>query len=160
MKNIRIAVKKPGCGWQARVVEDTLETYQSIVGGYIECFESTPTDINFFCNEEGKLQHLPENVMSSHGDVICGTIFAVRVDDEGEFVSLTHKDLFDLFCVMPETDGKYALYQGAVMCKVGASYEKGDTKFTDVTFDNGEVSSVLSEELEEFFDLNEGNEEA
>ena len=159
MKTIRIAVKKPTGGWQARTVEDSLPTYQKIVGGYIEHFDATPNGIEFFCNEEGRLQDLPENILSTRGEVIRGTIFAVRANPAGEFESLTDKDLFDLFC-MPETVGKYALYQGAVMCQMGDTCIKDGKEYTEVTFDNGEVSSVLSEELETKFDLNEGNEEA
>lgn len=158
MKNIRIAVKKPNGDWQARTVEDSLPTYQKIVGGYIEHFDSID-GIEFFCNEEGKLKNLPENLISTNGDIIRGTIFAVRANPAGEFESLTDKDLFDLFCVMPETDGKYALYQGAVMCRVGDTCIKDGKEYTEVTFDNGEVSSVLSEDLTTEFDLNEGNEE-
>ncbi len=158
MKTIRIAVKKPTGGWQARTVEDSLPTYQKIVGGYIEHFDSID-GIEFFCNEEGKLKNLPENLISTNGDVICGTVFAVRANSAGEFQSLTHKDLFELFCLRRD-EGIYALYQGSVMCRVNNIVEKDGKKYAEVTFDNGEVSSVLSEDLTTEFDLNEGNEEA
>ena len=157
MKNIRIAVKKPTGGWQARTVEDSLPTYQNIVGGYIEHFDSID-GIEFFCNEEGKLQGLPENLMSTNGDVICGTVFAVRANPAGEFESLTHKDLFEHFG-MGNHDGLYALYQGSVMCRVTNVIEKHGKRFAEVTFDNGEVSTVSGDDLEFEFDLNEGNEE-
>lgn len=156
MKNIRIAVKKPNGDWQARTVEDSLPTYQKIVGGYIEHFDSID-GIEFFCNEEGKLKNLPENLISTNGDVICGTVFAVRANSAGEFQSLTHKDLFELFCLKRD-EGIYALYQGAVMCRVGDTCIKDGREYTEVTFDNGETSSVLSGELTTKFDLNEGNE--
>ena len=49
-----------------------------------------------FCNEEGKLKDLLPNIVGPLGDVIVGTIFAVRADDEGEFQSLTDYDLLKL----------------------------------------------------------------
>ena len=93
MGKITIAVKEPGEPWEIREVEDELKTYQDIVGGYIEEFRKVK-DVCFFCNEEGKLLNLRPNIMVRGGDLIVGTIFAVKVDDEGEFVSLTDNDLW------------------------------------------------------------------
>lgn len=89
---IKIAVKEPGKAWEIREVEDTLETYQGIVGGYIECFRNIGK-IAFFCNENGKFMDMEPNIyVHSLNDTIMGTIFAARYDDEGEFVTLTDED--------------------------------------------------------------------
>lgn len=97
MKTITIAVKEPGKVWHITEVEDALPTYQNIVGGYIEGFRSIGP-ITMFCNEEGKLQGLEPNIyVPQLNDVICGTIFAAKTDDEGEFVSLTEEDISSLF---------------------------------------------------------------
>lgn len=93
---ITIAVKEPADCWRVRHVKDSLKTYQDIVGGYIEQFTQTAGGIVMFCDEEGKLKDLLPNIVGPLGDVIFGTIFAVRADDEGEFQSLTDYDLLKL----------------------------------------------------------------
>jgi len=95
MKMITIAIKRPAEAWKIKEVEDTLETYQDIVGGYIEHFLNIGEDkgVALFCNEEGKLLQLEPNIhVPELHDEIVGTIFAVRVDEEGEFTSLTESD--------------------------------------------------------------------
>ena len=89
---ITIAVKAPKKNWERREVENTLESFQEIVGGYIEGYFTNIYGVHFFCNEEGKFLNLEPNLRFC-GDIICGTVFAVRSDDEGEFVSLTDEDL-------------------------------------------------------------------
>ena len=93
MDKLTIAVKEPGEPWKIREVEDELKTYQDIVGGYIEEFHHV-NGVHFFCNEEGKLLNLKPNLMIGKDDLIVGTVFAVRCNDEGEFVSLTNNDLW------------------------------------------------------------------
>ena len=79
----------------------TLPDMQNAVKGCIELFHSVPSinkpywaSVDFFCNEEGKLQNLPPlNTLVSHhrvaGDVlVCGT------DSEGDSVALSEYDLF------------------------------------------------------------------
>ena len=92
MKKITIAVKEPGKAWHTAEVEDALPTYQQIVGGYIEHFKSIGM-IAFFCNENGKFMDLEPNIyVPELNDIVMGTIFAVRSDDAGEFISLTKED--------------------------------------------------------------------
>lgn len=96
VKTVTIAVKEPSKAWEIREVEDTLKSYQDIVGGYIENFLRTSTGVLMFCNEEGKLLNLKPNLLTESGDLIVGTVFAVRSDEEGEFASLTKEDLLHL----------------------------------------------------------------
>lgn len=91
-KKIDILIKEPGQPWRLATVEDTLPVYQQIVGGYIEGVTTTSTGVHIFANEEGKLLGLEPNFWI-HGDVIVGTAFAVRSDEEGEFQSVTPDDL-------------------------------------------------------------------
>lgn len=92
MCKIRVIIKTPGCqptlGW----IDNTLEAFQELVGGYIE---TTPLDgvpgVLLIVNEEGKLNGLPENVING-ADVIVGSIVAVRAGSE-DFVSLTEDDI-------------------------------------------------------------------
>jgi hypothetical protein len=91
-RKITIAVKNPGEPWEKRTVEDVLQVYQQIVGGYIEGAYTTSFGVHIFCNEEGKLNNMKRNIMTPT-DVIFGPVFAVRDDGEGEFESLTKDDL-------------------------------------------------------------------
>lgn len=91
-----IAIKEPGGRWESRYVEDTLETYQEIVGGPIEHFHTDRYGVEYFCDEEGRLKDLKPNVVV-WGEVIYGTVFAVRSNDDGEFESLRDEDLLRIF---------------------------------------------------------------
>ena len=91
MKMIRIAVKEPHKDWVIREVKDALPTYQKIVGGYIEGFYNL-SGVSFFCNEEGKFKDLKFN-FKFFGDWIMGNVFAVRSNEDGEFVSIEDEDL-------------------------------------------------------------------
>jgi len=94
-KFITIAVKEPGKDWRMNVVEDVLPSYQKIVGGNIEFCHSTKSGILIFGNEEGKLRGLEPNIELPN-DIIVGTVFAVRSDEEGEFETLTDEDFVEL----------------------------------------------------------------
>lgn len=92
MTRIRVIVKQPGQPLTLRWIEDELERYQAVVGGYIE---TVPLDgvpgIVLICNEEGKLRGLDPNVING-ADVIVGPVIAARVSGE-DFGSLTESDL-------------------------------------------------------------------
>lgn len=97
---ITILVKEPGKAWHAVEVEDDLKTYQDIVGGYIEGIATTSRGVLIFGNEEGKLLNLEPN-FGIHGDLIVGTVFAVRDNYDGEFDSVTQEDI-DWFTKWPQ----------------------------------------------------------
>ena len=92
MKKITIGIKEPGRAWHFREVEDALPTYQKIVGGYIQLGHAREDGILIFCTEEGKLHGLEPNIQLPD-DVIVGTVFTVRSDEEGEFQGLTGEDI-------------------------------------------------------------------
>ena len=92
MRKVRIAVKDPGKAWEVREVEDDLKVYQGIVGGNIEGAFTTSSGIHIFCNDEGRINGMKRNLILS-SDYIFGPVFAVRSDEEGEFVSLEDEDL-------------------------------------------------------------------
>ena len=85
-RQIMVVIKEPGK--LARVdplFDNTLESFQSAVGGYIECVQLAP-DVVLICNEEGKLLGLPFNV-HIRGDDIVGSVVVVGVRG-AEFASL------------------------------------------------------------------------
>jgi hypothetical protein len=75
-------------------IENTLKSLQKVVGGYIEHVSLPPFSSGFalICNEEGKLIGLPPNRCMGN-DVVMGTFFITKGNEEGEFVSLTNGDL-------------------------------------------------------------------
>lgn len=92
MTRIRVIEKRPKQPITLRWIEDDLDKYQAVVGGYIE---TVPLDgvpgIVLICNEEGKLRGLEPNVING-ADVIVGPVIAARVSGE-DFSSLTESDL-------------------------------------------------------------------
>lgn len=83
---MKIVVKEPG--QRARIIEgeNKLETFQNIVGGYIECFYLVH-DIVIVLNEEGKLMGLEPNLFLNNNELIVGPIAFVG-EDNFEFTEL------------------------------------------------------------------------
>jgi len=93
METIRIIVVEPQMAPVVKEVPATLESYQSIVGGYIECAYPFKDAVCVVCNEEGKNLGLEPNraLKTPRGrvyDVIAGTFFVVGTGEE-DFISLT-----------------------------------------------------------------------
>ena len=67
--------KLPGKKAEARVIPNTLEALQELVGGYIETV-SVPIGSGciFICNEEGKLRGMDPNFYY-RGDIFVGPVF-------------------------------------------------------------------------------------
>ena len=51
-EKIRIVVAEPGKLPAVSFISDSLKDMQQIVGGYIELFETTESEIDLFCNEK------------------------------------------------------------------------------------------------------------
>lgn len=91
---VLVGVKEPGKPIDFRVVRDKLETWQGLVGGYIEVTRTNLHGIMAIVNEEGKLEGLEPNV-NLGWDVLVGTV--VFVGEGGEnFGSLTEEDIKEL----------------------------------------------------------------
>ena len=59
-KAIRVLIKEPGKDAEQRLIIPTLDTLQSIVGGWIE-FVRFDENTSIICNEEGKILFMPPN---------------------------------------------------------------------------------------------------
>lgn len=93
---IVVIVKKPYQKPEVKEIEDTLQNWQAIVGGYIQCLPFPQDDnINIICNEEGKLDaSLEGNVfIPEYNDCLLGNIAFASFDDEGEFQSLNEEQI-------------------------------------------------------------------
>jgi hypothetical protein len=93
-----------------KVIPNTLEALQEIVGGYIELVK-TSEGYNMICNEEGKLIDLTPNIyIHNRMDNICGTFFVCNNDDEGEFTDILKEEAEDF------------LYKYVIGCKVNPTF--------------------------------------
>lgn len=93
---INVVVKAPGEAAKITQIENTLEAFQKIVGGYIETF-TIATDCTIVCNEEGLLIGLPYNCRMFGAD-FYGTVMLCGVKGE-DFcdIGLTNRQLKLLF---------------------------------------------------------------
>lgn len=76
-------------------VDNTLETFQKLVGGYIETTSIVglrEKGIIIVCNEMGLLDGLAPNV-NAYPFFFCGNLVFTSYDDEGDFVSLTEEQV-------------------------------------------------------------------
>ncbi len=87
---ITIVIKEPGKAPYSKEIEDDLEVYHQILGGYFEAVEFDKNQI-LLCDEEGKLKDLEPNLLVP-GDVIVGTVIVVGTEGE-EFRSLTPEEI-------------------------------------------------------------------
>lgn len=86
---MKAVIKKVGQLGEVVEVRNTLQTWQGIVGGYIQTFPLT-SDMLIICNEEGKLMGLEPNVeiiVGNHPELIVGD-FAIVKHGEDDFESL------------------------------------------------------------------------
>jgi len=86
---IKIVYKKPNEKPTIIEVENTLEKFQELVGGYIEIVPANDDrSILMIVNEEGKIHNLENNILLG-GESIVGNVAFIQNGDDGEFHSLT-----------------------------------------------------------------------
>lgn len=93
MENIKVLVVEPEKIPREAEIENSLESLQSIVGGYIEATYPFSDPVAIICNEEGKLQGMPLNrsLRDENGsmyDVVAGAFIVCGLGDEN-FSSLS-----------------------------------------------------------------------
>jgi Domain of unknown function (DUF3846) len=86
---IDVMVFEPGKTGELRTIDDSLESMQKIVGGYIE-LSVISFHLAVICNEDGLALRLPANRWG-----FVGTFFVVRLKGS-EYVSLTETDKISL----------------------------------------------------------------
>ena len=82
---IRILVKKQGGMVVEDLVPNTLETFQRLVGGYIETV-MLPQNTVMIVNEEGKLKGLPHNFFYAGDDIVGTAVFCSQKN--GDFTDI------------------------------------------------------------------------
>ena len=76
---MRVLVKEAGKDAEVRDIDNSLESMQSIVGGYIEDVY-IGNGIHLVCNEEGKIDGLPTNLETENVEIV-GNVFFCATDD-------------------------------------------------------------------------------
>lgn len=98
-KKLKIVVKEPLMPPTVKEVESGLENFQDIVGGYIESISFG----NYYLtlNEEGKLKGLKPN-LKFPGDVVVGTVYVIKVDEDGYEEGLTDEEVSEVISMLEE----------------------------------------------------------
>ncbi len=95
---IKAIIKQPFSRPYVAEIENSLESYQKIVGGRIECIDIPNTEnIDIILNEEGKLDNLAPNVfLPEYEDCVMGPIVVVGVNPrQGRHIGLNNKQISD-----------------------------------------------------------------
>lgn len=90
---MKAIIKEVGKPPRIEDIENTLQTLQKLVGGYIETV-TLHNNVILICNEEGKLQGLPQNFGIGR-DVIVGTAVFVS-QNKGDFADLDDWQIDDI----------------------------------------------------------------
>ncbi len=96
MSKITAIVKQPFSDAYVTEIENSLESYQKLVNGWIECIEMPNVEnVDIILNEEGKLLGLAPNVIvPEYRDCLMGTIVVVGLNlRRGTHVGLNNEQI-------------------------------------------------------------------
>lgn len=84
---IRVVIANPGDEPQVKEIENSLEAFQQVVGGYVEG-HGVGNWMTLFVNEEGVIRRMTYN-RKVHGVRFFGPMLIAGMDENGDQVSLT-----------------------------------------------------------------------
>ena len=91
--DIRVIVKEPNQPPKVQYLNNTLQAFQEVVGGYIQhvplLVPGTLERVAVICNEDGRILGLPFTCMVNDISYV-GTIIFVSVGHDGEYVSISN----------------------------------------------------------------------
>ena len=96
MEKVKVLIKEPYKEPYVKEVDDTLKSFQDIVGGYIEYVPYTiDTGITMFCNDSGLIENLDGNLwLAGTDECIVGTCYFIGYNEEtGNNLSLTDEQI-------------------------------------------------------------------
>jgi len=98
MPKIKVYSMPVGEKGRIKEIENTLESFQKEVGGYIEILSiDKECTLDLVCNEEGKINNLPLNrawlFEGEVVEVIAGNCFITRHDKDGGSASIEESDV-------------------------------------------------------------------
>ena len=98
---IKVFLKEPGKGMEAIEIQNTLEAFQDLVGGYIECVTMVPGELVMIIDEEGRMKGKDVNLFFRRADdFIFGTAVFAGVSGE-DFASIPDKYMAGIPGVIP-----------------------------------------------------------
>lgn len=96
MAKIKVIIKEPGQLARFEKIENTIEEFQRIVGGYIEQI-SIASDLVILCDEDGKLKELAPSIIVGALEIVGTVIFAGKKNQEFTNVPLSRADFESTF---------------------------------------------------------------
>jgi len=102
---IKILYKAPYQAPEIKEIEDKLENWQELVGGYIECVGMPKAKgVDLYVNEEGKLNGLKGNFwLPEYEDCVVGPCFMVGFNHRtGQMSSITDKQIKECLSYIEE----------------------------------------------------------
>ena len=94
---IQVVIVEPDKKPYRAIIDNGLDAFQKIVGGYIENVfigrTKTGAKVAVVLNEEGKLEELPFNRHITGFDTLVGTFFITAYNLEGDNISLTDEEV-------------------------------------------------------------------
>lgn len=121
---IKVLCVKPEQAPEVVEIDNTIETMQEMVGGYVEQIRPFSDSVVFICNEDGKLMDLPLNrtlYNNRNGrpyDIISGNFLVVGFKGE-EFSSLSDDMLREYEKMYHDPEVFYRTKDGIMMVKGG-----------------------------------------
>lgn len=98
---IKVVVVRPRQQPTAETIERDLETFQRIVGGYVQCVPLASLGVDLWCDEEGRMKNIThENrYVPDLRHFVFGTFFLTGgADAEGETLGLTEGQVERMRC--------------------------------------------------------------
>lgn len=93
---LQIVIVEPDKKPYKAIIDNELEAFNKIVGGYLELIPIGRTKkgakVAIHVNEEGKLEDLPFNRNIVGFDILVGTFFITAFNLEGDYISLTNEE--------------------------------------------------------------------
>lgn len=128
---MRVLVVEPERRPEVREIDGSLETMQSLVGGYIQAIYPFDDPVALVCNDDGKFMNLPANrgLRDENGrmyDIVCGTFFLCGAPaDSDHFTSLTPEQI-ERYQARFSTPEMFLKMDGHIICLPLEGSEKGD----------------------------------
>jgi len=93
---LQIVIVEPDKKPYKTIIDNELEAFNKIVGGYLELIPIGRTrkgaKVAVHVNEEGKIHDLPFNRNIVGFDILVGTFFITAFNLEGDYISLTNEE--------------------------------------------------------------------
>ncbi len=115
MGTLKIVVAEPGKPAEVRTVEDSLDSYQALVGGgYIEILPGAFLgDFDVVINDSGLLEELPPNrliamhvsLIEARAYAVVGPLFVTKANGDGDWQSLTEDEAREVVHALNAEEG-------------------------------------------------------